>query len=109
MLPPVDFGQAAAIADLFCEDGTWDGVDLQLNGRDEIRGWFVKREGVVRRVSRHICTNVAIDMVSPYEAHSLCYLINDRREGDLSPRVPELLGVVQQRHLAVVGHSPITH
>jgi hypothetical protein len=87
----VDFGQAAGIADLFTEDGVWEGTDLVLNGRDEIREWFQRREGVTRRVSRHVCTNVGIDVVSQDEAEGLCYLINyrhDRQEGDMSLPVP---------------------
>lgn len=87
----VDSGHAAAIPDLFCADGTWEGVDLLLTGREEIRGWFVQREALTRRVSRHVCTNVLIDVVSPDEAHSVCYMINyrhDRRDGDTSVPVP---------------------
>lgn len=87
----VDFGQAGGIADLFTEDATWSGTDLLLTGREEIRAWFVRREGVARRVSRHVCTNIAIDVVSPDEATSLCYLVNyrhDRQEGDTRLPVP---------------------
>jgi ketosteroid isomerase-like protein len=87
----VDFGEAARIADLFTEDGVWSGVDLVLDGREEIRAWFVKRQGLERRVSRHICTNVGVDVVSPDEARSVCYLVNyrhDRRDGDDAMPVP---------------------
>jgi len=81
----VDFGEAASVADLFTEDARWQGTDLLLDGREEIRAWFVKREGVARRVSRHVFTNVMIDVVSPTEATALSYMINfrhDREEGD---------------------------
>jgi ketosteroid isomerase-like protein len=87
----VDFGEAARIADLFTEDGVWSGVDLVLDGREEIRAWFVKRQGLQRRVSRHICTNVGVDVVSRDEAQSVCYLVNyrhDRPEGDDAMPVP---------------------
>ena len=87
----VDFGEAARIADLFTEDGVWSGVDLVLDGREEIRAWFVKRQGLERRVSRHICTNIGVDVLSPDEARSVCYLVNyrhDRREGDDTLPVP---------------------
>ena len=87
----VDYGNAGAIADLFTEDGTWEGTDLLLNGRDEIRAWFERREGITRRVSRHVCTNVGVDVLSPDEAQSVCLLINyrhDRRDGDESMPVP---------------------
>ncbi|HET9103969.1 MAG TPA: nuclear transport factor 2 family protein [Solirubrobacteraceae bacterium] len=87
----VDSGHAAGIADLFCEDGTWEGVELRLTGRDEIRDWFVRRQALARRVSRHVCTNILIDLISPDEARSVCYMINyrhDRREGDEALPVP---------------------
>jgi hypothetical protein len=87
----VDFGNAGQIAELFTEDGKWEGTDLVLTGREEIRDWFVRREGVTRRVSRHVCTNVGIDVLSADEAEGLCYMINyrhDRRDGDTSLPVP---------------------
>lgn len=87
----VDFGRASEIADLFCEDGEWQGVDLHLRSRDEIRDWFTKREGVTRRVSRHVCTNISVNVLSDDEAQCTCYMINyrhDRQEGDLSLPVP---------------------
>jgi hypothetical protein len=87
----VDFGHASQIADLFCENGEWQGTDLHLHDREQIREWFVKREGVARRVSRHVCTNVAVDVLSEDEAQCVCYMINyrhDRQEGDLSMPVP---------------------
>jgi hypothetical protein len=81
----VDFGEAAAVADLFTEDARWEGTDLVLDGREAIRAWFVKREGIARRVSRHVFTNVTIDVESPTAARGLAYMINfrhDREEGD---------------------------
>jgi SnoaL-like domain len=100
----VDFGEAARIAELFTEDGEWEGVDLLLRGRDEIREWFARRQDVTRRVSRHVCTNVAIEVVSPQEATSLCYLVNyrhDRAEGDASlpvpSEVPKYVGELRDR------------
>jgi len=87
----VDFGEAAAVADLFVADGRWEGTDLVLEGREQIRAWFRERQGVTRRVSRHVCTNIAVEVVSATEARSLSYLINyrhDRREGDETLPVP---------------------
>jgi ketosteroid isomerase-like protein len=87
----VDFGEAAAVADLFTEDARWQGTDLLLEGREEIRAWFTKREGVTRRVSRHVFTNVTVEVLSASEAKSLSYMINfrhDRAEGDETFPVP---------------------
>jgi hypothetical protein len=90
----VDFGEAARIADLFTADGVWEGDGLRMEGRDAIRAGFARRQGVTRRVSRHVCTNVTIDVVGADEAHGLCYLINyrfDRSAGD-DPTAPAPAG-----------------
>src|SRR5262245_17290837 len=81
----VDFGEASRIADLFAADGVWESGDLKMVGRDAVRAGFARREGVTRRVSRHVCTNVAIDVLDADQARGLSYLINyrhDRRDGD---------------------------
>jgi hypothetical protein len=91
----VDFGEASGIADLFTLDGVWESEGLRMEGQEAIRAGFARREGVTRRVSRHVCTNVAIDMLSDDEAHGRCYLINyryDRREGD-DPALPAPAGL----------------
>ncbi|MCW2993750.1 MAG: nuclear transport factor 2 family protein [Conexibacter sp.] len=82
----VDFGEAASLADLFVEDGVWEAEGLVLDGREAIRAHFLQRQGVVRRVSRHMVTNVAVD-VDGDAASGLAYFANfrvDRAEGDLS-------------------------
>lgn len=87
----VDFGNASKMADLFVEDGVWEADDLVLAGRDAIHAHFLKREKVVRRVSRHLCTNVQIDVLDEDHAEGLSYFTNlrhDRAEGDLSLPVP---------------------
>src|SRR5262245_40927101 len=86
----VDFGDAAAIACLVTEDSRWEG-DRGFAGGERIRGWLTGREGVTRRVSRHVCTNVMVEVLSPTQARSHCYMVNyrhDRAEGDESLPVP---------------------
>lgn len=90
----VDFGEASRIADLFTADGVWETEGVRMDGRDAIRAGFGRREQVTRRVSRHVCTNVAIDVLSGDEARGLAYLVNfrfDRREGD-DPAMPAPAG-----------------
>ncbi|HEY4277423.1 MAG TPA: nuclear transport factor 2 family protein [Conexibacter sp.] len=87
----VDFGEASRIADLFTADGRWDGTELALEGQEQIRAWFTKREAIARRVSRHVFTNVVVEIDSPTTAHARSYMVNfrhDRQEGDLSLPVP---------------------
>lgn len=96
----VDSGHASGIADLFTEDGTWTGADGRgMNGRAEVRAAFTAREALTRRLSRHVITNVLIDVQSPDEATGIAYLINYRhdRQGD------EPSGPAAARHPKFVG------
>lgn len=86
----VDFGEAAALADLFVDAGVWEAEGLVLDGREAIRAHFLRRQGVVRRVSRHFVTNIAVDVAGD-AASGLAYFANfrvDRAEGDRSLPVP---------------------
>lgn len=100
----VDFGRAGEIADLFTEDGRWEGTELVLAGRAEIRAWFTEREKLTRRVSRHLCVNVGVDVLDGGEAESSCLLVNyrhDRSEGDQTMpapmAVPKFVGELTDR------------
>lgn len=86
----VDFGEAERIAELFTADGVWDGPGVRMEGQDEIRRFFKAREGVTRRTSRHVITNIAIDLHGDGEATALSYLVNFRHDsrGDVVLPVP---------------------
>lgn len=77
----VDFGRAPEIAELFTEDGVWRTDEFSMNGRDEIRAGFERRQGVTRRLSRHVCTNISVD-VDGDVATGLCYLVNYRHDSE---------------------------
>jgi hypothetical protein len=76
----VDFGEASRIADLFTEDGWWENESIRMVGQDGIRREFGKRQDVSRRTSRHLCTNVLIDVIDRDHATGVCYLINYRHD-----------------------------
>src|SRR3954449_8136993 len=77
----VDSGEAGAIADLFVEDGTWAaGGGEPMRGRDGIRAGFAVRQGVARGQSRHVMTNVLIDVTGPDTATGRVYLVNFRHD-----------------------------
>ncbi|HEV7732038.1 MAG TPA: nuclear transport factor 2 family protein [Candidatus Binatia bacterium] len=76
----VDFGEAARIADLFTGDGVWEAEGVRMVGQDAIRAGFSARQGVARRTSRHVCTNVAITLRGPDEATGISYLVNYRHD-----------------------------
>ncbi len=75
----VDFGNASAIADLFTTNGYWSGPGVEMAGQDQIRAGFSGRQSVKRRQSRHLCTNVLVQ-IDGDTATSLCYLLNFRHD-----------------------------
>jgi uncharacterized protein (TIGR02246 family) len=78
----VDSGEAARVADLFSTDGVWIGADGRtMDGQDQIRAAFTARQGLTRRLSRHVVTNVLVDMHSTTEASGVAYLVNFRHDG----------------------------
>ena len=87
----VDFGEASRIAELLTEDGQWINESIKMEGRGGIQKWFSKREGVTRRTSRHLCTNVLITVEDEDRATGICYLINyrhDSRTGEAEVPAP---------------------
>lgn len=77
----VDFGEAERIAELFTEDGVWRTDEFAMEGGAAIRAGFGRRQGVTRRQSRHVCTNVIIE-VDGDRASGLCYLVNYRHDSE---------------------------
>ena len=75
----VDFGNAPDIANLFTSDGLWLGLNVKMNGQADIRAHFEQRQSVERRQSRHLCTNIVIDMGID-TASSVCYLVHFRHD-----------------------------
>lgn len=70
----VDHDDAAKIADLFTEDGRWWNVNASWDGQEAIRAGFQRRQDNKRRMSRHVCTNVLIDVISDSEARGVTYM-----------------------------------
>jgi hypothetical protein len=105
----VDFGEAPRIADLFTTDGVWKSDEVTMDGQDEIRAAFTRRQGVTRRQSRHLCTNVVID-VDGDEATGLCYLVNYRHDSESGvaehpapTEVPKYVGEYRDRFVRTTG------
>jgi uncharacterized protein (TIGR02246 family) len=77
----VDSGEASRIADLFTDDGVWTGANgHSMNGRAELLSAFSGRQALTRRLSRHVMTNVAVDIQGEDRATGLAYLINYRHD-----------------------------
>ena len=77
----VDGGEASRIADLFTHDGVWTGANGgSMEGQDAIRAAFTGRQALTRRLSRHVMTNVLVDVNSEDNASGIAYLINYRHD-----------------------------
>ena len=70
----VDLGEAERVAELFARDGVWEFEETRFEGRDAVRGMFRARQAMSERRSRHICSNLAIDVIDPQHATGLVYL-----------------------------------
>jgi ketosteroid isomerase-like protein len=95
----VDEGQASGVADLFTADGVWASPESTFDGQDAIRTAFLRREQSGRR-SRHVCTNVTVDVEDEAHATGLCYLTLYRTDAEGTPArgtTPDLIGVYRDR------------
>jgi ketosteroid isomerase-like protein len=93
----VDFRDYDAFVLLFTEDATLD-VGRPLHGREAIRESLRRRPDELR--SRHVITNVFIDVLSPDSARGISYLTLYRHHGEESVR----RGPVPLQGPAAVGH-----
>jgi uncharacterized protein (TIGR02246 family) len=101
----VDTGDAARVAELFTPDGVWTGADgRSLNGQDQVGAAFSARQALTRRLSRHVMTNVLIEVHGDTEASGTAYLINYRH--DAAGDVAEKPGPA--RHPKFVGDYHLT-
>jgi len=86
----VDLGHASRLADTFAEDGVFEAGGLHLAGREEIRRVFTERERVRELRTRHVCTNLHIDVLDDATATGVVYLTLYRRRGSEDWSVPVL-------------------
>ncbi len=93
----VDFGEYDRFVDLFTEDARLS-LGFALEGRDEIRRSMTKRSLELR--SRHVMTNILVDVLSETTATGISYLTLFRHSG------PETLeaGAVAFHAPSAVGH-----
>ena len=77
----IDGGEAARVADLFTADGVWESADARFDGGPAIAQAFSRRQANAGRRSRHVCTNVAVEVGSADEATGHCYFTLYRVDG----------------------------
>jgi hypothetical protein len=93
----VDHGEAARIAGQFTDDGVWASAAVAYTGREAIERSFSRRQDNVKRMSRHVCNNLLIDVIDENNASGVVYLTLYRHDGEpgrpLSPSdVPNVIG-----------------
>ena len=68
-----------------------------MSGREAIAKGFSRRQGAARRMSRHVCNNLLVDIVDENNATGFVYLTLFRHDGEpgrsVSPSdVPDIIG-----------------
>lgn len=78
----VDFGEAERQAELFTADGIWEAGPGVFRGQEELRRVFGARQRNTLRTSRHVCTNLLIEVIDEKSATGVVYLTLYRHDGD---------------------------
>ena len=77
-----DFGEAERVAELFAQDAIWAAGDIRFEGQEQIRQMMRGRQGMIGRRSRHVCTNLQINVLDEDLAEGLVYLTLYRHDFD---------------------------
>jgi hypothetical protein len=98
----VDHGEAASIADLFVDDGVWQSGNVVMEGMDQLREGFGLRQANTTRMSRHVCSNLLLDVLDADNAKGVVYLTLYRHDGEAGRETspldgPALVGEYQDR------------
>ncbi|MEM1106399.1 MAG: nuclear transport factor 2 family protein [Pseudomonadota bacterium] len=99
----VDHGNAEQVAALFAQDGTFSRAGKIIDGPDAIKGLLSKRPAT--RVTRHVCTNISIDITNEDAATGNTYFLlfegedTDVSGGALPLELPITLGEYQDEFI----------
>ncbi|MEY4757137.1 MAG: hypothetical protein RJA34_2035 [Pseudomonadota bacterium] len=69
----IDARRYDAWLDLFTEDGVLDRMGTKVVGRHELKKFLEARSATVE--TRHLCTNIRVDVISTNEATGFCYAL----------------------------------
>ncbi|GGJ41260.1 nuclear transport factor 2 family protein [Streptomyces brasiliensis] len=103
----IDHGSAVSVADLFTEDGAWRSPTIDAVGRDQLRAFFARRDALTDRVTRHIVTNVTVDVRDADHAFGVSVAVelrDDRRADGLAVDTrPAIVGDYEDEFACVDG------
>jgi ketosteroid isomerase-like protein len=82
-----DLGEIQRVPELFTEDGVWATPTEQHEGQEALRKRFESSVGL-QRITRHVCTNVLVNVLSAEEATATVYLTLYRHDGPVDGPAP---------------------
>ena len=88
----VDHGEAEKIADLFTKDGVWRSPQVTMEGIEEVRRGFARRQANRARTSRHVCNNCVVEVIDEDHAEGCVYLTLYRHDSEADRPVAPLEG-----------------
>ncbi|WP_406135061.1 nuclear transport factor 2 family protein [Streptomyces sp. NBC_01089] len=103
----LDLGEPGGVAELFTVDGVWEWAegDRRIQGREALRAYFGSRPA--DRLSRRVCTNILVTVVSGSEATATTYFTTYRMDGHTGgmapPRIPTQVGHYEDAFRKVGG------
>ena len=100
-----DFGEAERVAELFARDAVWAVGPIRFEGQGKIRQMMRERQEMAGRRSRHVCTNLQIDVLDENNASGLVYLTlyrhdfegPEREAGEVMQTAPTAVGEYRDR------------
>lgn len=99
----VDHGNAEAVAALFVTDGSFSSAGRSIEGSDGVFNAISRRPA--NRVTRHVCTNILIDVEDDTHASGNTYFLlfeghDDAQTGEALPmRLPVTVGEYQDEFI----------
>ncbi|GAA4752662.1 hypothetical protein GCM10023350_42450 [Nocardioides endophyticus] len=92
----LDHGVAVSTAELFTEDGAWRSNTIDAVGQAQLKAFFQRRADLTDRLTRHVVTNIAVDVLDEDHARARSYAVEIR--GDRGAD-----GLAEDTRPAVVG------
>ncbi|MGW8573721.1 nuclear transport factor 2 family protein [Streptomyces niveus] len=103
----LDLGDPGDVADLFTDAGFWEWTEggRRIQGRDALRSYFAGRP--VDRLSRRMCANILVTVISEATATATSYFTTYRVDGHtggpVPPRTPTQVGHYEDTFLKAEG------
>jgi len=102
-----DHGAGVTVADLFVEDGEWSSPAVTCRGRDELIAFFRLRDEMTDRMTRHVVSNITVEVRSAERATARSIAIEFRGtrgpDGLAAETSPALVGDYEDEFVRVDG------